>query len=106
VWFLDVITFLNELREVRKEKAGGFALYRLGTEDTAIWDALNAPPDFKFNLSTRSLLEILRGTDTITDLGDGEIVTVDESRADGMRQLAGVTDKNGPPISTNSPGSP
>src|SRR5437870_3698190 len=88
VWFLDVVTFLNELREVRKQKAGGFALYRLGTEDTAIWDALAAAPDFQFDRPTRSLLEILRGTDTITDVGDGEIVTVDESRADGMRTLA------------------
>ena len=87
VWFLDVVTFLNELREVRKQKAGGFALYRLGTEDTAIWDALGVAPDFKFDLPTRSLLEVLRGTDTITDVGDGEIVTVDESRADGTRSL-------------------
>jgi cellulose synthase/poly-beta-1,6-N-acetylglucosamine synthase-like glycosyltransferase/peptidoglycan/xylan/chitin deacetylase (PgdA/CDA1 family)/spore germination protein YaaH len=88
VWFLDVITFLNELREVRKQNAGGFALYRLGTEDTAIWDALALTPDFKFDPPTRSLLEVLRGTDTITDVGDGEIVTVDESRADGMRTLS------------------
>jgi peptidoglycan-N-acetylglucosamine deacetylase len=88
VWFLDVVTFLNELREVRKQNAGGFAVYRLGSEDPAIWDALAVPPDFKFELSTRSLLEVLRGTDTITDVGDGEIVTVDESRADGMRLLS------------------
>src|SRR5436305_1330805 len=88
VWFLDVVTFLNELREVRKQNAGGFALYRLGSEDTAIWDALSVTPDFRFDLPTRSLLEVLRGTDTITDVGDGEIVTVDESRADGMRILA------------------
>jgi peptidoglycan-N-acetylglucosamine deacetylase len=88
VWFLDVVTFLNELREVRKQNTGGFALYRLGTEDTAIWDALAVTPDFKLDLSTRSLLEVLRGTDTITDVGDGEIVTVDESRADGMRTLS------------------
>jgi cellulose synthase/poly-beta-1,6-N-acetylglucosamine synthase-like glycosyltransferase/peptidoglycan/xylan/chitin deacetylase (PgdA/CDA1 family)/spore germination protein YaaH len=88
VWFNDVVTFLNELREVRKEKAGGFALYRLGSEDAAMWDALNVPPDFKFDDQTRSLLEVLRGTDTITDVGDGEIVTVDESRSDGRRDLA------------------
>jgi peptidoglycan-N-acetylglucosamine deacetylase len=93
VWFLDVVTFLNELREVRKQKAGGIALYRLGTEDSAIWDALSTPSDFKFDAGTRSLLEVLRGTDTIADVGDGEIVTVDESRADGMRSLA--VDKDG-----------
>ena len=88
VWFLDVVTFLNELREVRDQKAGGFALYRLGTEDTAIWNALNVPRDFKIDNQTRELLEVLKGTDTITDVGDGEIVTVDESRSDGMRNLA------------------
>ena len=93
VWFLDVVTFLNELREVRKQKAGGIALYRLGTEDNAIWDALSTPSDFKFDASTRSLLEVLRGTDTIADVGDGEVVTVDESRADGMRSL--TVDKDG-----------
>jgi peptidoglycan-N-acetylglucosamine deacetylase len=88
VWFLDVVTFLNELREVRDQKAGGFALYRLGTEDPAIWEALNVSRDFKIENQTRRSLEVLKGTDTITDVGDGEIVTVDESRSDGMRHLA------------------
>jgi peptidoglycan-N-acetylglucosamine deacetylase len=88
VWFLDVVTFLNELREVRGQKAGGFALYRLGTEDPAIWDALAVAKDFKIDNQTREALEVLKGTDTITDVGEGEIVTVDESRADGMRKLA------------------
>src|SRR5438046_1303783 len=88
VWFLDVVTFLNELREVRGQKAGGFALYRLGTDDPAIWDALAVPRDFKIENQTRDALEVLKGTDTITDVGEGEIVTVDESRADGMRKLA------------------
>src|SRR5437764_776598 len=93
VWFLDVITFLNEVREVRKQKAGGFALYRLGTEDTAIWDSLSVPADFSIDAATRPLLEVLRGTDTITDVGEGEIVTVDQSRANGMRTLEVDKDK-------------
>src|SRR5437016_1420275 len=93
VWFLDVVTFLNELREVRDQKAGGFALYRLGTEDPALWDALNLSRDFKIDKQTRALLEVLRGTDTITHVGDGEIVTVDETRSDGMRNLG--TDSQG-----------
>ena len=88
VWFLDVVTFLNQLREVRGQKAGGFALYRLGTEDPAIWDALAVPGDFKIDNQTREALERLKGTDTITDVGEGEIVTVDETRADGLRNLA------------------
>src|SRR5438034_1666591 len=88
VWFLDAVTFLNELREVRDKKAGGFALYRLGSEDPAIWDALNVPRDFKFANQTRQALELIKSTDTITDVGDGEIVTVDEDRTDGLRKLA------------------
>ena len=101
VWFLDAVTFLNQLRDVRDEKAGGFALYRLGSEDPAIWDALNVSRDFNFaaanppgraeselDKQTRQSLELIKSTDTITDVGDGEIVTVDEDRTDGMRKLA------------------
>src|SRR5437763_6224208 len=87
VWFLDVVTFLNQLRRVREAKAGGFAVYRLGTEDVAIWDALGIPNDFKMDTPTRSALEILKGTDTIAAVGDGEIVSVDESTSDGQRTV-------------------
>jgi peptidoglycan-N-acetylglucosamine deacetylase len=88
VWFLDAVTFLNQVRAVRDQKAGGFALYRLGSEDPAIWDALNVPRDFNLDSQTRQALELIKSTDTITDVGDGEIVTVDEDRTDGMRKLA------------------
>jgi cellulose synthase/poly-beta-1,6-N-acetylglucosamine synthase-like glycosyltransferase/peptidoglycan/xylan/chitin deacetylase (PgdA/CDA1 family)/spore germination protein YaaH len=87
VWFLDAVTFLNQLREVRDQNAGGFALYRLGSEDPAIWEALSVSRDFKFDNQTRQSLELIKSTDTITDVGDGEIVTVDEDRMDGMRKL-------------------
>jgi peptidoglycan-N-acetylglucosamine deacetylase len=88
VWFLDVITFLNQVHALRDKHAGGFAIYRLGTEDSAIWDAMNLPRNIPFDASTKQSLGLLRGTDTITDVGDGEIVTVDESRSDGRRKLA------------------
>ncbi|HEY4272056.1 MAG TPA: glycosyltransferase [Candidatus Udaeobacter sp.] len=88
VWFLDAVTFLNQVRKVRDQKAGGFALYRLGSEDPAIWDALSVPRDFKIDNQTREALELIKSTDTITDVGDGEIVTVDEDRTDGRRKLA------------------
>src|SRR5439155_956578 len=66
VWFLDAVTFLNQLREVRVEKAGGFAVYRLGSEDPGIWDVLNVPRDFKLDDQTRHALELIKSTDTIT----------------------------------------
>lgn len=86
VWFLDAISFLNELHAVREQKAGGVAIFRLGTEDPAIWDALNfppAPPDG----TLKKFLEPLASSDTITDVGDGEIVNVDEARTDGARKI-------------------
>lgn len=85
--FLDVVTFANELRAVRAKKAGGFGLYRLGTEDTAIWNALDLGGNLS-PLTSRAQLSALTGSETIADVGEGEIVSVDTSRADGRRQLA------------------
>src|SRR5256885_12559675 len=67
VWFLDAITFLNQLREVRQQKVGGFAVFRLGTEDSAIWDGLNAAPDSHIGNQTRQLLGRVKSTDTVAD---------------------------------------
>ncbi len=87
VSFLDATTFLNELRSARQKKAGGIALYRLGSEDSAIWDVLALPRDLPLNARTRPALEVLKSTDTIADIGEGEIVSADEDRADGRRQV-------------------
>src|SRR5438093_4956888 len=65
VWFLDAVTFLNQVREVRDQKAGGFAVYRLGSEDPAIWDALSVPRDFKVDHQTRQSLELIKSSDTM-----------------------------------------
>src|SRR5207237_9987797 len=62
--------------------------YHHRSEDPAILDALSVPRDFKFDNQTRQALELIKSTDTITDVGDGEIVTVDEDRTDGIRKLA------------------
>src|SRR5256885_4579134 len=79
-WFLDVVTFLNQLREVRGQKAGGFGLYRLGTEDPAILGALALPRGFKIDNQTRGALEGLESTDTNTDVGAREIGFVGQKR--------------------------
>jgi cellulose synthase/poly-beta-1,6-N-acetylglucosamine synthase-like glycosyltransferase/peptidoglycan/xylan/chitin deacetylase (PgdA/CDA1 family)/spore germination protein YaaH len=87
VCFLDVVSFLNELHALRDQQAGGFAIYRLGTEDAAIWDAINLPRQVSLDGTVRRLLETLEGNETITDVGDGEIVSVDETRSDGARKI-------------------
>ncbi len=88
VSFLDATTFLNELRSARQKKVGGIAVFRLGTEDSAIWDAMKLPANTRLNASTQERLGILKGTDTIADIGEGEIVSVDESRSDGLRRIS------------------
>src|SRR5207247_5308681 len=65
VWFLDAVTFLNQVREVRDQKAGGFALYRLGSEDPAISDALSVPREFTVDNPTRQALDVIPSSDTI-----------------------------------------
>src|SRR5450432_734409 len=87
VWFLDVVSFLNELHAVRDQQAGGFAIYRLGTEDSAIWAAINLPRKFQLDGTVKASLETLLGNETITDVGEGKIVSVDETRADGSRKI-------------------
>ncbi len=88
VWFLDAVTFLNQLRAVRGAKLGGVAIDRLGTEDPRIWDVLSleniaAPPK-----SAVAGLEKLSTSDTVTNVGQGEMVTVDLTSRDGSRTLA------------------
>ncbi|HEX3817152.1 MAG TPA: polysaccharide deacetylase family protein, partial [Chthoniobacterales bacterium] len=87
VSFLDATTFLNELRSARGKKVGGIAIFRLGLEDSAIWEAIKLPPHAKPDAQVQNELGILKSTDTITDIGDGEIVSADESRADGLRTI-------------------
>src|SRR5205085_7783062 len=49
--------------------------------------------DFNLDRETQARLERLAGTDTITDVGEGEIVTVDENRSDGARSISPDEDK-------------
>ncbi len=88
VSFLDVATFLNGLRAARARGVGGIAIFQLGLEDSAIWDALDLSPEAGAAAVQRPAFALLKGTDTIADVGEGEIVSVDESRADGARELA------------------
>lgn len=87
VWFLDAITFLNQARAARARGFTGFAIARLGTEEAQLWPALdliNAPTLSPADLAP---LRELHTKSVITNIGEGEIVSVDISPADGHRQL-------------------
>jgi len=83
VSFLDAISFYNHLRTARAAKFGGVAISRLGTEDPQIWDVLELKG--QPTPATLKALGQIKATDTITNVGRGEIVTVDTARDDGSR---------------------
>ena len=83
VSFLDAISFYNDLRAVRALKFGGVGISRLGAEDPQIWDVLELKG--QPTPSALKALGALKATDTITNVGRGEIVTVDATRDDGAR---------------------
>ncbi len=92
VSFLDAVSFFNQLRAVRHGGFAGVGISRLGSEDPTLWDVLDAadPPAS----GAQSALGKLRASDTITHVGDGEIVTVDETKDDGERRIALDPDGN------------
>ena len=91
VSFLDAISFHNQLRAVRHGGFAGVGISRLGSEDPTLWDVLDSADP----LTTAAITALgkLRASDTITHIGDGEIVTVDETKDDGERHI--TVDPNG-----------
>jgi peptidoglycan-N-acetylglucosamine deacetylase len=88
VAFLDAITFLNNLRAVRANGLGGFAISRLGQEDPQIWDVLAMKDTEHPTPDEIKGLNHMSANDTIANVGQGQIVTVDDSRADGDRTVS------------------
>ena len=92
LWFLDAVTFLNQLKAGRTQHVGGVAISRLGTEDPGIWEVLKldtAKPLTRANLAS---LETIRPGGTIAHVGRGNFITMADERADGTRRL--VLDRN------------
>jgi cellulose synthase/poly-beta-1,6-N-acetylglucosamine synthase-like glycosyltransferase/peptidoglycan/xylan/chitin deacetylase (PgdA/CDA1 family)/spore germination protein YaaH len=86
VTFLDAVTFYNQVLLVRAAKLGGFGIHRLGGEDPQIWDVMEMK-----GVPLAGALEALgklRADQTVTHIGRGEIVSVDDSMDDGVRTLS------------------
>ena len=87
VCFLDAITFLNQLRAIKKLNLGGIAIQQLGEEDPQIWDVLTMRDVLAPSKKALDRLQKMRTSDTVTNVGQGEIVTVDDTRDDGVRDI-------------------
>ena len=87
VWFLDAVTFLNQARAAHGKGFNGLAISRLGTEDPQLWTALDLVTAPQLSKSDLVQLSELKTGKTITNIGEGEIITADISPEDGRRQV-------------------
>ncbi len=88
VWFLDAITFLNQLMRARQHRAGGVAISRLGIEDPGIWQVLAQDPDKRPDQEALAPLETIAPGEAIAHIGQGNLISVNDDRADGSRRIA------------------
>ncbi|MBI5556842.1 MAG: glycosyltransferase [Deltaproteobacteria bacterium] len=87
VWFLDGITFLNQMRVSRDLRAGGIAISRLGTEDPALWQALALNPSGPVAAGALNPLRTLLPADAVAQVGKGNFLTIEDSLAKGYREV-------------------
>ncbi len=87
VWFLDAVTFLNQSRAAHAKGFNGLAISRLGTEDPQVWNALDLIAQPSLTKADLAPLTALKTGKTITNIGEGEIITADISPEDGRRQV-------------------
>jgi cellulose synthase/poly-beta-1,6-N-acetylglucosamine synthase-like glycosyltransferase/peptidoglycan/xylan/chitin deacetylase (PgdA/CDA1 family)/spore germination protein YaaH len=92
VWFLDGVTVLNELRAARGMGLQTFALYRLGSEDSSLWNVWDKPSNPE---SLQALASVQSGHDVDTE-GDGDILRITGLPQPGKRTVSIDTDEPDP----------
>jgi cellulose synthase/poly-beta-1,6-N-acetylglucosamine synthase-like glycosyltransferase/peptidoglycan/xylan/chitin deacetylase (PgdA/CDA1 family)/spore germination protein YaaH len=87
VWFLDAVTFANELRLAAPFHPGGIALNRIGTEDPAVWDVLRQDPAKPMSDAELKALARISLDEQIASTGSGDFISVGEEAKPGERLL-------------------
>src|SRR5258708_5071264 len=83
VWFLDATTLYNEIKVTDAYRPKGYALWRMGAEDPAIWRFFHQPYD-----SARPVgLEHIEPSVGVTFDGAGEVLHVENSPTGGTRSI-------------------
>jgi len=83
VWFLDAATFFNEIKVTDPYRPMGYALWRMGAEDPAVWPYFHQPYG---SARPVGLEAIAPGTGVDFD-GTGEVLHVDASPKGGSRSI-------------------
>jgi cellulose synthase/poly-beta-1,6-N-acetylglucosamine synthase-like glycosyltransferase/peptidoglycan/xylan/chitin deacetylase (PgdA/CDA1 family)/spore germination protein YaaH len=89
VWFLDAVTLLNETRAARQLGLQTFALWRLGSEDSSLWNVWDKPSN---PASLEALKQVEPGHNVDTE-GEGDIMRVTGLPQKGMRTVQDDTDE-------------
>ncbi|MGA9586186.1 MAG: polysaccharide deacetylase family protein, partial [Terracidiphilus sp.] len=92
VWFLDGVTLLNEMRAARGLGLQTFALWRLGSEDRAMWNVWDKPS----NPASLDALGSLEPGHNVDTQGSGDILRVTGLPQAGKRTVTVDTDEPDP----------
>jgi cellulose synthase/poly-beta-1,6-N-acetylglucosamine synthase-like glycosyltransferase/peptidoglycan/xylan/chitin deacetylase (PgdA/CDA1 family)/spore germination protein YaaH len=92
VWFLDAVTLLNEMRAARQLGLQTFALWRLGSEDSSLWNVWDKPG----NPNSPAALSLVEPGHNVDTEGEGDIMRVTGLPQSGKRTVQIDTDEPNP----------
>jgi cellulose synthase/poly-beta-1,6-N-acetylglucosamine synthase-like glycosyltransferase/spore germination protein YaaH/peptidoglycan/xylan/chitin deacetylase (PgdA/CDA1 family) len=83
VWFLDAATAFNQIKVADSYRPEGYALWRMGSEDPAVWRYFKAA----YGAASPSGLEVIAPGTGVDFDGTGEVLHVDASPLPGSRVI-------------------
>jgi len=93
IWFLDAITFFNQLKIIAPHALGGIALDRLGEEDPGVWKALKIISKMTVEGRDEPSIEELDGLETLSlknevaSIGTGDFLSLGDEPSQGWRSM-------------------
>jgi cellulose synthase/poly-beta-1,6-N-acetylglucosamine synthase-like glycosyltransferase/peptidoglycan/xylan/chitin deacetylase (PgdA/CDA1 family) len=82
IWMLDAAAAWNQLRAVDSQGVSGVALWRLGSEDPGVWEALK-----KFQTHELPDISAIQTVGSPAVEGNGEIVRIEHKPVEGKRAV-------------------
>ena len=83
VWFLDAATLFNEVKVGDDYRPRGYALWRMGSEDPAVWNYLRQP----YGAITPAGLEAIAPSTGVDFEGQGEVLHISATPTGGKRSI-------------------
>ncbi len=85
VWFLDAVTVFDQIAAVRQYRPLGYALWRMGGEDSSLWHVMAYRDHLdKF---VADMITVIPHGDVVTYDGVGEVLKIKHTPIDGVRNV-------------------